>query len=55
VAYNNKRNEANGENNKDGESHNLSWNCGEEGPTPKVTVNRCAGGVGCRGGWLLGV
>ncbi len=38
VSYNEKHNEANGENNNDGESHNRSWNCGVEGPTddPKV-------------------
>lgn len=29
VTYNNKYNLANGENNRDGENHNLSWNCGE--------------------------
>ncbi|KAL6767130.1 ISA1 [Auxenochlorella protothecoides x Auxenochlorella symbiontica] len=33
VAYNEKHNEANGEGGRDGETHNLSWNCGEEGPT----------------------
>ena len=33
VSYNEKHNEANGEDNSDGESHNLSWNCGVEGPT----------------------
>jgi len=33
VSYNEKHNEANGENNNDGENHNRSWNCGEEGPT----------------------
>lgn len=33
VSYNEKHNEANGEDNQDGESHNLSWNCGAEGPT----------------------
>ncbi len=33
VSYNEKHNEANGENNADGESHNLSWNCGVEGPS----------------------
>lgn len=33
VSYNEKHNEANGENNNDGESHNRSWNCGAEGPT----------------------
>jgi isoamylase len=33
VSYNDKHNEANGENNQDGSSNNLSWNCGAEGPT----------------------
>jgi glycogen operon protein len=33
VSYNEKHNEANGEENRDGESHNRSWNCGAEGPT----------------------
>jgi isoamylase len=33
VSYNEKHNEANGENNQDGESHNRSWNCGAEGET----------------------
>ena len=33
TAYNEKHNEANGEDNNDGESHNSSWNCGAEGPT----------------------
>lgn len=33
VSYNDKHNDANGENNNDGESHNRSWNCGTEGPT----------------------
>jgi isoamylase len=33
VSYNEKHNEANGENGADGESHNRSWNCGVEGPT----------------------
>ena len=33
VSYNDKHNEANGEHNRDGENHNLSWNCGVEGPT----------------------
>lgn len=33
VSYDQKYNEANGENNKDGEDHNISWNSGEEGPT----------------------
>ncbi len=33
VSYNEKHNEANGENNSDGENHNLSWNSGVEGTT----------------------
>jgi glycogen operon protein len=42
VSYNDKHNEANGEGGRDGESHNRSWNCGEEGPTddPEVTALR---------------
>jgi isoamylase len=38
VSYNGKHNEANGEGNKDGESHNRSWNCGEEGDSDDDTV-----------------
>jgi isoamylase len=37
VSYNHKHNDANGEYNRDGESHNLSWNCGAEG----ATTDRC--------------
>ena len=33
VSYDDKHNEANGENNRDGTSDNESWNCGAEGPT----------------------
>jgi len=33
VSYNEKHNEANGENNRDGTDDNRSWNCGTEGPT----------------------
>jgi isoamylase len=33
VSYNDKHNEANGENNQDGMNSNDSWNCGAEGPT----------------------
>jgi isoamylase len=40
VSYNHKHNEANGENNRDGENHNISWNCGEEGPTINQHINR---------------
>jgi isoamylase len=38
VSYNEKHNEANGENNMDGENHNRSWNCGAEGPTDDTLV-----------------
>jgi isoamylase len=38
VSYNEKHNEANGEDNNDGESHNRSWNCGVEGDTDDVEV-----------------
>jgi len=38
VSYNDKRNEANGEDGNDGESHNRSWNCGEEGPSENPDV-----------------
>ena len=38
VSYNDKHNEANGEHNADGENHNLSWNCGVEGPTDDQRV-----------------
>ncbi|MDA3637955.1 glycogen debranching protein GlgX [Mycobacterium xenopi] len=42
VSYNEKHNEANGEDNLDGESHNRSWNCGVEGPTddPEILALR---------------
>ncbi|MFB3902065.1 MAG: glycogen debranching protein GlgX [Acidobacteriota bacterium] len=43
VSYNDKHNEANGESNRDGESHNRSWNCGVEGPTDDPNVNRLRG------------
>jgi glycogen operon protein len=39
VSYNDKHNEANGENNEDGTSDNRSWNCGAEGPTTDAAVN----------------
>jgi len=38
VSYNEKHNEANLENNRDGHSNNHSWNCGVEGPTDDVHV-----------------
>ena len=38
VSYNEKHNEANGEDNRDGESHNRSWNSGAEGPTDDPAI-----------------
>ena len=38
VTYNSKHNDANGEGNLDGESHNRSWNCGVEGPSDDPAV-----------------
>ena len=38
VSYNDKHNEANGEDGNDGESHNSSWNCGVEGETDDLDV-----------------
>jgi glycogen operon protein len=38
LSYEKKRNEANGEHNRDGESHNRGWNCGVEGPTEDAAV-----------------
>jgi len=38
VSYNDKHNEANGENNNDGTSDNRSWNCGDEGATDDVEI-----------------
>jgi glycogen operon protein len=42
VSFNERHNEANGENNQDGESHNRSWNCGAEGDTqdPEILALR---------------
>lgn len=39
VSYNEKRNEANGENNRDGNPDEHSWNCGAEGPTDDPAIN----------------
>ncbi|MDB6155408.1 MAG: hypothetical protein JWL90_3861 [Chthoniobacteraceae bacterium] len=39
VAYNEKHNDANGENNEDGHNDNRSWNCGAEGPTDDEAIN----------------
>jgi glycogen operon protein len=43
VSYNEKHNEANLEDNKDGQSDNHSWNCGVEGPTDDEEVNALRG------------
>ena len=42
VSYDEKHNEANGEDNRDGEPHNRSWNCGVEGETddPQILATR---------------
>jgi isoamylase len=42
VAYNERHNEANGEDNRDGHGHNRSWNCGAEGATddPQILALR---------------
>ena len=40
VSYNEKHNEANGEDGRDGTSDNRSWNCGVEGPTDDPAINR---------------
>jgi glycogen operon protein len=39
VSYNEKHNEANGEDNRDGHTNNLSWNYGAEGPTDDPAIN----------------
>lgn len=39
VSYNDKHNEANGEENRDGDNNGRSWNCGEEGPSDDETIN----------------
>ena len=38
VSFDRKHNEDNGENGRDGNNHNLSWNCGIEGPTKKKPI-----------------
>ena len=40
VSYEERHNEANGEENQDGCAANYTWNCGEEGPTRKISVRR---------------
>ena len=43
VSYNQKHNEANGENNLDGANDNRSWNCGAEGPTDDPEIEQLRG------------
>jgi isoamylase len=38
VSYDRKHNEANNEGNRDGSDHNLSWNCGQEGPSSDPAI-----------------
>ena len=38
MSYNDKHNEANGENNQDGANDNNSWNMGAEGPTDDLNI-----------------
>ena len=40
VSYNQKHNEANGEENRDGANDNKSWNCGVEGPTDDPAIEQ---------------
>lgn len=39
VSFNQKHNEANGEDNRDGTDNNQSWNCGHEGPSDLLAIN----------------
>ncbi len=39
VSYNEKKNLPNGENNRDGDNHNFSWNSGQEGETESAAIN----------------
>jgi isoamylase len=43
VSYDQRHNEANGEDNRDGEAHNRSWNCGAEGDTADPTIRALRG------------
>ncbi len=40
VSYNDKHNEANGEESKDGENNNRAWNCGTEGPADDPVIQQ---------------
>ena len=41
VSYQRKHNELNGEDNRDGNNHNLSWNCGAEGDSHDPAITAC--------------
>jgi isoamylase len=43
VSYDDKHNESNGEDNRDGADDNRSWNCGAEGPTGDAEINALRG------------
>jgi glycogen operon protein len=43
VSYEDKHNQANQENNRDGDDANLSWNCGQEGPTRDAQITALRG------------
>ena len=43
LRYSQRHNEANGEDNRDGHAHNLSWNCGVEGPSDDPAVRALRG------------
>jgi glycogen operon protein len=40
VSYERKHNAANGEEDRDGNNNNMSWNCGVEGPTSDLVINQ---------------
>ena len=40
VSYNDKHNEANGEENRDGANDNRTWNCGVEGPSKDLAIEQ---------------
>lgn len=52
VSYDQKHNEANGEDNRDGSEYNYSWNCGAEGPTRKQSIRQLRKKQ-MRNAWLL--
>ncbi len=52
VSYDSKHNEGNGEDNRDGQDYNFSWNCGAEGPSRKKAVNELRKNQ-IRNAWML--